>query len=107
MQLHGGDLSPFMSGQARTRVIDALFEASGGFNRALAWIEANDDNYGQFFIKVYAKGAIRPTVAENAPNAQTVEELLAKIDAGEHAKVVEGEYTSDEQPAQSMVPRDR
>jgi hypothetical protein len=85
----GGDLAPYMSGRLRTRMIDALFEATGGFERAKAWIEANDENYKEFF-KLYAKGAIRPTVIE-ATATEGLEDMLARLDAGEHAKVVEGE----------------
>lgn len=88
--LPGGDMMPFMSARARTATIDALFEASGGFPRALAWIEASDENYGEFFIKVWAKGAARPSMVEHMAS-EGLEDVLAKLDAGEHAKVVEGE----------------
>jgi len=88
--LPGGDMMPFLSARLRAATIDALFEASGGFNRALAWIESNDDRYGEFFVKVWAKGAARPSMVEHTA-AEGLEDVLAKLDAGEHAKVVEGE----------------
>lgn len=81
-------MMPFMSARLRTQVIDALFEASGGFERALAWIDKDDANYGEFF-KIYAKGAIRPTQIEHTAS-ESLEDALAKLDAGEHARVVEG-----------------
>jgi hypothetical protein len=87
--LPGGDMMPFMSARLRTQTVDALFEAAGGFNRALAWVDKSDENYGEFF-KLWAKGAIRPTQIEHTA-AEGLEDALARLDAGEHAKVVEGE----------------
>jgi len=87
-QLPGGDLLPFMSGRHRATMIDALFHHTGGFERAAAWIEKNDDNYGEFLIKIWAKGATRPTAVESLTPTASVEDLLARLDAGEHAKVV-------------------
>lgn len=96
--LPGGDLIPMMSARRRTELVDALFEASGGFQRALAWIDKSDDNYGEFFIKVWAKGAIRPTQIEDH-RASDIEELLARLDAGEHAKVVNPEPVRETESA--------
>lgn len=88
--LPGGDMMPYMSARYRTQMIDALFEGTGGFERAKAWIEESSANYGEFFIKVWSKGAIRSTqVEERKP--EEVEELLARLDAGEHAKVINAE----------------
>lgn len=87
--LPGGDMMPYMSARLRTQTIDALFEASGGFERALAYIDRNDDNYGEFF-KIWAKGAVRTTGVEHTAS-ESLEDMLAKLDAGDHAKVVEGE----------------
>ncbi len=86
----GADMMPFMSGRARAATMDALFYHVGGFERAAAWIEKDDANYGEFF-KLWAKGATRPTAVEAHASAEGVEDLLARLDAGEHAKVVEGE----------------
>lgn len=84
----GGTLMPHVSAKLRTEMIDALFVGAGGFERALAWIEKSDDNYGDFF-KVWAKGAVRSTNVELHAD-DSVEALLAKLDAGEHAKVIDG-----------------
>lgn len=81
---------PFMSGRARAATMDALFHHVGGFERAAAWIEKNDDNYKEFF-RLWAKGATRPSAVEQQQPRDNVEDLLARLDAGEHAKVVEGE----------------
>ena len=80
---------PFMSARHRTHTIDALFEAAGGFPRALAWIDESSENYGEFF-KLWAKGAARPTMVEHTAS-EGLEDVIAKLDAGEHAKVVSGE----------------
>lgn len=85
----GGDMLPYMSGRMRTQQMDALFHAAGGFDRALAWIEKTDANYETFF-KLWAKGAVRPQAQEPGQTTGSLEDLLARLDAGEHAKVVEG-----------------
>lgn len=85
----GGSLMPHVSAKLRTEMIDALFIGAGGFDRALAWINKSDDNYGDFF-KIYAKGAIRSTNVQLEAD-DSVEALLAKLDAGEHAKVIEND----------------
>lgn len=87
--LPGGDMLPYMSARHRTATIDALYEASGGFSRALAWIEESSDNYGEFF-KIYAKGQARPTMIEHTAS-DGLEDILARLDAGEHAKIVSGD----------------
>lgn len=80
--LPGGELMPHMSARARTRTIDALFEAAGGFERALAWIDRGDENFGEFFTKVWAKGAAKPVSVEHSAS-EGVEALLEKLDAAE------------------------
>lgn len=80
--LPGGDILPHMSARMRTRTIDALFEATGGFDRAVAWIESSDEAYGEFFTKVWAKGAAKVSNTEITAS-ESVEDLLAKLDAAE------------------------
>lgn len=84
----GGSLLPHVSAKLRTEMVDALFIGSGGFERAQAWINKSDDNYSEFF-KIWAKGAVRSTNVELSAD-DSVEALLAKLDAGEHAKVIDG-----------------
>jgi len=91
MQLPGGDLMPYMSAVYRQSIVDGIFERVGGFERMAAWVEKNDDNYGEFLIKIWAKGAIRSTQVENLTPPTAIEDLLAKLDAGEHAKVIDQE----------------
>jgi hypothetical protein len=64
----GGALMPHLSARHRTALIDGLFEAVGGFERAQAWIEKSDANFEEFF-KIWAKGAVRATNVEHTPTA--------------------------------------
>lgn len=94
IQMPGGELLPHMSARRRTEMIDALFEGTGGFERARAWIEASDENYGKFFLGPYARGAVRSSNVEvKAPT--TLEDIISQLDAGEHAKVINGEANND------------
>lgn len=70
---------PHMSARLRTQTIDALFEAAGGFERARAWIDKNDENFGEFFLKVWAKGAARTTNVEHNVG-DSVDALIKQLD---------------------------
>lgn len=89
--LPGGSLLPHMSARLRTETIDALFVGTGGFNRALAWIEKSDDNYGEFF-KIWAKGAVRSSNVEVGVS-EGVEKLLDQLDERERAKTIDATAT--------------
>jgi hypothetical protein len=82
-----GQLMPHMSARARTAMVDAVFQGAGGFERMLAWVEKSDENYGEFLTKIWAKGAAKVSSTELNVSGG-VEDLLAKLDAGEHARVV-------------------
>lgn len=81
---------PHMSARMRTETIDALFEASGGFERAQAWIEASPDNYTEFF-KIWAKGAVRSSNVEVGVS-DSVENLLDKLDQADRAQTIDAEF---------------
>ena len=85
--LPGGSLLPHMSARLRTETIDALFVGSGGYEKALAWIEKSDENYAEFF-KIWAKGAVRSTNVEVGVS-EGVESLLEKLDAADRAKTID------------------
>jgi hypothetical protein len=87
VSLPGADLMPYMSAAYRRSMFDAVFHHVGGFGRMVAWVEKDDENYGEF-LKMYAKGAIGSAQVENQTPPTAIEDLLAKLDAGEHAKVV-------------------
>lgn len=76
----GGSLLPHMSARARTQTVDALFKGCGGYDRALQWIEANDDNYGKFFVNIWAKGVERVAHVEHGMD-DGMEAALARLDA--------------------------
>lgn len=92
--LPGGALMPHMSARQRTQVIDALFEATGGFEKAQAWIEKSDDNYAEFF-KIWAKGAQRATSVEVSANGDLAD-IIKRLDEEDRMKaatVIEGTVT--------------
>lgn len=93
MTMPGGQMLPHMSARMRTETIDALFVGVGGYERARAWIEASDANFGEFFTKVWAKGAARHSNVEHNIG-DGVEGLLAKLDEAEranNAQVINGD----------------
>lgn len=91
-----GGLLPHVSGRLKQDTVDAVFQATGGFERLLAFTERNEDNYKFFLEKLWAKGLPRVSNADVSVSADGVEALLAKLDAGENAKVVSPDgYTVD------------
>ena len=86
----GGSLLPHMSARHRSQVFDTAFEMLGGVDRLVAWAEASDDNYKEF-LRLYGRGQARASTTELTTATVSVEELLAQLDAGEHAKVVGGD----------------
>lgn len=79
-----GDILPGLSGRRRQEQMDALYEASGGFQRALAWLEKSDENWEKFFLGPYAKGAQRAVTVEHAAGAG-LEDLIEKMDRAGNA----------------------
>lgn len=96
MSLPGGDLMPYMSARRRQEIADIVFEQVGGVPRMVAWVEKSDDNYGMFLTKIWAKGMLRPVNDERAGGPSDVESLLARLDAGEHAKVINGDELKED-----------
>jgi hypothetical protein len=84
----GGELVPFLSAKRRTEIIDRVFEATGGERAMSEWVERSDDNRGKFY-GWFVKGAFRGAApVDQDAGASKVEELLARLDAGEGAKVI-------------------
>lgn len=92
--LPGGAMLPHLSARLRTATVDAVFMMTGGPERLADWAN-KPENYGDFITKVWAKGMAKSVSAELTADTQSLEGLLAQIDAGEHAKVV----SPDGQPA--------
>lgn len=97
-----GGLLPHVSGRLRQDTVDAVFQATGGFDRLLAFTEKDDDNYKFFLEKLWAKGLPRNSNAELNVSADGVEALLAKLDAGEGAKVVSPDGYSVDREAEDV-----
>lgn len=82
---------PHLSARMRTATVDTVFQMVGGPERLAAWA-GKPENYGDFVTKVWAKGMAKPLSVELTDN-DSLEALLAKLDQGEHAKVVSPDGT--------------
>ncbi len=81
----GGELLPHMSARRRTEIIDAVFEDAGGAERLSAWVRKNDENYADFVLKIWGKGAARVTNME-VTASDGIESLLKKLDERERQR---------------------
>ena len=79
-----------MSARLRTELIDATFDRIGGAERLADWAGKNEANFETFVTKIWAKGAARPQQVEHTADS-SIEEILKRLDAGEHAKVINGD----------------
>ena len=71
-------------GRYHRQAIGTAFEMCGGIERLADWA---DKNYGEFVTKLYPR--LIPKEVEVGAS-EGVEDLLRKLDAGEHAQVIEG-----------------
>lgn len=94
VSLPEGVLSPQMSAKLRTEIIDATFDRIGGADRLADWA-GKPENYGDFVAKIWAKGAARPQQVEHSAS-DSVEELIRRLDAGEHARVIDAEILDND-----------
>lgn len=75
-------------------MVDMVFEEIGGFQRFADWARREETE----FYRIYARGAVRSTNVEMS-NVMSPEDIIARLDAGEHAKVISpdvGETPGDE-----------
>lgn len=84
VSLPGGGMLPHISGRMRTATVDAVFHMMGGTERLADWASKNP---GEFYTKVWAKGMSKPISLEVQADG-SLEDLLASLDAGEHARVI-------------------
>ena len=89
--LPSGDLMPYMSARRRHEIADIVFESCGGIERMTAWADRSDANYETFLTKIWIKGSLRAANPEEQASANDVESLLARLDAGEHAMIINGD----------------
>lgn len=90
ISLPNGGMLPHLSGRMRTAVVDAVFQMTGGTERLADWA---DKNYGEFITKVWAKGMSKPISVEVSEDG-SLEDLLAALDGGEHAKIINEDGSS-------------
>lgn len=83
----GFGMTPHMSPRAKQDLADAVFWQVGGQERLVAFVEANDENYKFYLQHIWARNMPKAQQTEITAS-EGVEALLAKIDAGEHARVI-------------------
>lgn len=88
-----GQMLPHLSARMRTETMDAVFHELGGAQKLADWAAKSDENYGMFF-QAWARGAVRSTNVELSTD-DSIESLLARLDAGEGAKVISPDGSSD------------
>lgn len=81
-----GDMLPHLSARRRMEVMDLVFEHIGGVEAMASWASRDNDNRSDFY-KMWARGAVRSTNVE-VSSAVTPEDIIARLDAGEHARVI-------------------
>jgi len=87
-----GELLPSMSSRRRHEIVDLAFEMGGGVERLAHCINKSDDTFMDFVKSVWSKGLPRAVAVEHSVS-DSVDALLDRLDAGEHADVIEGEAT--------------
>lgn len=79
---------PHVIGRSFLNGLAEVWWDAGGRDRLLAWANKSDDNFYEL-TKLVVKMAPRQLGAEaEAQAAGAIEDALARIDAGEHARVV-------------------
>lgn len=73
-------------GRYAGRMVLTAFDMIGGVDRLADWANKNP---GEFFTKVFPKVITKP---HEIGVSDGVEALLERLDAGEHAEVIEGEH---------------
>lgn len=84
-------LIPYLSARKRHEAMDTWFVLSGGMERLVHVTDKSDENYLEV-LKIWAKGLPRVASVEHNPGAG-MEALLDRLDKGESAEVINGEYT--------------
>lgn len=86
----GGELIPYLSPKQRGALMDFVYRETGGAQGMVDWIKRDDAHRGQFY-KMWSKGAARPSSDTEAEKKDgRIEQLLARLDAGESATVING-----------------
>lgn len=80
----GGELIPHLSARYRRQQMDMLYEAMGGFDKALAYYQKNDENYGRFMDQ-YWKGQAKAVTTE-VTAGDDLSGLIKKLDQEDRMK---------------------
>lgn len=86
---NAGDMMPFMSHRDREHMAWALWEEAGGHERAADLLRKDPEKFWEATKELIFKRLPRP-VQNVAVSGDSVEALLARLDAGEHAEVIAG-----------------
>lgn len=89
----GGEIVPYLKPVQRAALLDWVFREIGGAQQMATWAKKSDENLRDFY-RMWAKGAARP-MSEDDPNKGRIEDMLARLDAGDTAVVVNGVQVID------------
>lgn len=78
-----GAMMPAMSARMRTELVDGAFYEIGGPAAFADWARENKSD----FYKMWGRGAVHSASVELHAD-ESIEAILDRLDAGEHAKVV-------------------
>lgn len=93
-----GEIVPYLAPKQRAALLDWVFREIGGGDGMARWAEKNDENRRAFY-QMWAKGAARaPTSDDDSAKKDGIEKLLAQLDAGDRAVVVNGSPVVDLTP---------
>ena len=86
-----GGLVPFMSARRRHEICDIVFENLGGTQRLEHEANRDADSFWKF-MALWSKGLPRAVSTQHSAGSG-MEDLLAKLEKGENAKVINGDFT--------------
>lgn len=93
-----GALVPFLSARRRNEICDIVFENLGGAQRLEHEANRDQESYWRF-MGLWSKGL--PRAISNQGNSESgMEDLLARLDKGESAKVINADYTEVDDAAE-------
>lgn len=89
-----GGLVPFLSARRRHEICDIVFENLGGTQRLEHEANRDSDSFWKF-MGLWSKGLPRALSTQHSADAG-LEALLDKLDKGENAKVINGDFVEVE-----------
>lgn len=84
----GGEIVPYLSPKQRSALFDYVYRETGGAEAMVDWVKRSDENRRSFY-GWYSRMTARPAEAtDEEKNKGSIEDLLARLDAGENATVI-------------------